>query len=169
MSIGAPLRIEPARVSARGASMLVGRLAAERPHNISRSKCQRPPIGRGSDVHQLHVQCCTMSGSRYAIAVLRRRDVWETRSEVLVTADHSRARRRLTPPAFNRSKNAEGRWRVFGYDELIARDKCSLDIFWLKDHSLEDSANLPDPDVLAAEIAEDLRSALEQIESVLAD
>ena len=58
---------------------------------------------------------------------------------------------------------------MFTYDEIVARDKCSLDIFWLKDESLEDSANLPDPHVLAAEIADDLRSALEQIESVLAD
>jgi type I restriction enzyme M protein len=66
-------------------------------------------------------------------------------------------------------ENPEGRWRMFTYDELIARDKHSLDIFWLKDHSLEDSANLPDPDVLAEEIAEDLRAALEQIEGVLAD
>ena len=54
-------------------------------------------------------------------------------------------------------------------DEIMARDKCSLDIFWLKDESLEDSSNLPDPHILAAEILEDLRSALEQIESVLGD
>lgn len=54
-------------------------------------------------------------------------------------------------------------------EPLSLRDKCSLDIFWLKDESLEDSSKLPDPDVLAAEIAEDLRSALEQIESVLGD
>jgi len=45
----------------------------------------------------------------------------------------------------------------------------SLDLFWLRDESLEDSANLPDPDVLAKEIAEDLRAALEQIEDVLGD
>jgi type I restriction enzyme M protein len=63
----------------------------------------------------------------------------------------------------------EGRWRRYGYDELVARDKVSLDIFWLRDESLEDSANLPDPDVLAAEIADDLRAALEQIEDVLGD
>ncbi len=44
-----------------------------------------------------------------------------------------------------------------------------LDIFWLKDESLEDSANLPDPHVLAEEIAEDLRASLEQIEGVLGD
>ena len=51
----------------------------------------------------------------------------------------------------------------------MARDKASLDIFWLRDETLEDSASLPDPHILAAEIAEDLRSALEEIEDVLSD
>jgi len=63
----------------------------------------------------------------------------------------------------------EGRWRAFDYDELVARDKCSLDLFWLKDDSLLDAESLPDPDVIAEEIAEDLRSALEQIEGILGD
>jgi type I restriction enzyme M protein len=70
---------------------------------------------------------------------------------------------------WDEKKSPEGRWKVFKYEELIARDKCSLDIFWLKDESLEDSARLPEPHILAAEIADDLRSALEQIESVLGD
>lgn len=61
----------------------------------------------------------------------------------------------------------EGRWRSYTYDEIIARDKASLDIFWLRDESLEDSDNLPDPHVLAAEIVDDLRAALEQIQDVL--
>ena len=51
----------------------------------------------------------------------------------------------------------DGRWRRYSYEELVARDKANLDIFWLRDESLEDSANLPDPDILAAEIVEDLR------------
>ena len=55
------------------------------------------------------------------------------------------------------------------YGELMARDKANLDIFWLKDESLEASENLPDPDVIAAEIAEDLRAALEQMEAIAAD
>jgi type I restriction enzyme M protein len=66
-------------------------------------------------------------------------------------------------------KSPDGRWRTYKYDELLARDKVSLDLFWLRDDSLEDSASLPDPDTLAAEIAEDLRSALEQIEDLLTD
>ena len=45
----------------------------------------------------------------------------------------------------------------------------SLDLFWLRDESLEDSANLPDPNILAQEIADDLRSALGQIEDILGD
>jgi type I restriction enzyme M protein len=49
---------------------------------------------------------------------------------------------------------------------LMARDKANLDLFWLRDESLEDSANLPDPDVLAAEIVEDLRAALEQFTAI---
>ena len=79
------------------------------------------------------------------------------------------ANRHQRKTTWDEKKNSERRWRGFTYEEIVARDKCSLDIFWLKDESLEDSSKLPEPDVLAAEIAEDLRSALEQIESVLGD
>jgi type I restriction-modification system DNA methylase subunit len=65
--------------------------------------------------------------------------------------------------------DADGRWRGYTYQELLARDKCSPDVFWLKDDSLEDSANLPDPDVIAAEIIEDLKAALEQFAEIQAD
>jgi type I restriction enzyme M protein len=65
-------------------------------------------------------------------------------------------------------KNPDGRWRVYSYDEIVARDKASLDIFWLRDESLADSANLPDPDVIAGEIIEDLRAALEEFEQLKA-
>jgi type I restriction enzyme M protein len=47
-------------------------------------------------------------------------------------------------------------------DRMTRPDKVNLDIFWLRDDSLEDTANLPDPDVLALEIVEDLQAALEQ-------
>jgi type I restriction enzyme M protein len=53
------------------------------------------------------------------------------------------------------------RRRAFDYDELLKRDKVNLDIFWLKDKTLEDSDDLPDPDLLADEIADDLETALE--------
>ncbi|MHB1767041.1 MAG: class I SAM-dependent DNA methyltransferase [Phycisphaerae bacterium] len=60
----------------------------------------------------------------------------------------------------------EGRWRCFEYEELAKRDKLSLDIFWLKDKSLEDSDNLPEPDVLAQEITDDLQTAIDQFATV---
>jgi len=63
----------------------------------------------------------------------------------------------------------EGRWRSYTYDEIVQRDKCSLDIFWLRDESLDASENLPEPDVIAAEIVEDLQAALEQFAAISAD
>jgi len=52
---------------------------------------------------------------------------------------------------------------------FLARDKASLDIFWLKDDSLEDAANLPAPDVIAAEIVEDLQAALDEFALIAED
>jgi len=63
----------------------------------------------------------------------------------------------------------EGRWRGYDLDELLARDKVRLDLTWIRDESLEDSSSLPDPHVLAQEIADDLRSGLGQIEDILGD
>lgn len=60
------------------------------------------------------------------------------------------------------------RFRPFTYDELIARDKASLDIFWLRDESLEDTGNLPAPGLIAAEIVEDLQAALDQFAAIAA-
>ena len=51
----------------------------------------------------------------------------------------------------------------------MARDKCSLDIFWLRDESLEASENLPEPDVLAGEIAESPASGAGTVREVAAD
>jgi type I restriction enzyme M protein len=50
----------------------------------------------------------------------------------------------------------------------IARDKTNLDIFWLKDKSLTDLDNLPDPDVLAGDIIENIESALEGFKDLMA-
>jgi len=58
------------------------------------------------------------------------------------------------------------RFKPFTYNELTQRDKANLDIFWLKDESLEDTANLPPPDIIAREITENLQSALEQFSSI---
>ncbi len=65
--------------------------------------------------------------------------------------------------------NPEGRWRAYDYEELVARDKASLDIFWLKDESLADSDSLPAPEVIAQEIVDDLEAALEQFRLIAAD
>lgn len=63
-------------------------------------------------------------------------------------------------------ENLDGRWRSYDYAELIARDKTNLDIFWLKDKSLEDSENLPAPEILVAEIVEQLEAALGEFREV---
>jgi type I restriction enzyme M protein len=63
----------------------------------------------------------------------------------------------------------EGRWRSYDYADLMARDKASLDIFWLRDESLEDSDNLPEPGVIARDIIADLESALEQLKLIAED
>ncbi len=61
------------------------------------------------------------------------------------------------------------RWRAYDYEDLVNRDKASLDIFWLSDESLEDSDNFPDPDILAREIVDDLEAALEQFRQIAND
>ncbi|WP_225008987.1 type I restriction-modification system subunit M [Novosphingobium percolationis] len=58
------------------------------------------------------------------------------------------------------------RFRRFSYEELVARDKLNLDIFWLKDDSLEDIDSLPEPDILAQEIVDNLAAALEHFKGV---
>jgi type I restriction enzyme M protein len=60
----------------------------------------------------------------------------------------------------------DGRWRRYRREELLARDKASLDVFWLRDRSAADMDDLPEPDVLAEEITEHLRAALAAFEEV---
>lgn len=57
---------------------------------------------------------------------------------------------------------------MFDYDELVKRDKLSLDLFWIKDESLTDTDTLPPPDVLARQIGDDLETALQQFTKVAA-
>ena len=59
------------------------------------------------------------------------------------------------------------RQRKFTYEEITARDKTSLDTTWLKDKSLADLDNLPDPDELAEEIVENLESALDGFKVII--
>lgn len=58
------------------------------------------------------------------------------------------------------------RFKAFGYDELVARDKANLDITWLKDPALDDADSLLPPEVIAAEIVEDLQAALAEFTAV---
>ena len=67
----------------------------------------------------------------------------------------------------NRHQREESeRFKAFSYEELVRCDKASLDIFWLKDESLEDSDNLPAPEVLAAEIVKSLETALSEFRAI---
>jgi type I restriction enzyme M protein len=68
---------------------------------------------------------------------------------------------------YNAETNPDGLWRKFTYEEIIARDKTNLDIFWVKDKSLTDLDNLPEPDVLMTEIIENLESALQNIKTMV--
>lgn len=61
------------------------------------------------------------------------------------------------------------RFKCFTYEELTKRDKTNLDIFWLKDDALEDSANLPAPGIIATDIVADLEAALEQFREIETD
>jgi type I restriction enzyme M protein len=72
-------------------------------------------------------------------------------------------------PKNRHERNESERFKSFTYEELTKRDKLNLDIFWIKDESLEDSANLPDPDIIAAEIVEDLQAALSQFATIATD
>ncbi len=72
-------------------------------------------------------------------------------------------------PANRHERVETERFKSFAYEELLKRDKVNLDIFWLKDDALEDSANLPAPELIAAEIAEDLQAALEQFATIAED
>ena len=67
---------------------------------------------------------------------------------------------------WSEQKNPEGRWRKFSYEQIVARDKTSLDIFWLKDKSLADLDNLPEPEVLAEEIVQNIEAALNSFREV---
>jgi len=69
-------------------------------------------------------------------------------------------------PAVQHDRAETERFTAYEYDELIERDKTNLDVFWLKDDSLEDTENLPEPDVLATDIVENLGAALEQFREI---
>ncbi len=65
------------------------------------------------------------------------------------------------------NENPNGRWRKFSVGDILARDKTSLDITWIKDQSLADLDNLPDPDFLAEQIIENIESGLESFRAIV--
>lgn len=69
---------------------------------------------------------------------------------------------------WDEASNPEGRWRKYSLEQILARDKTSLDIFWLKDKSLADLDNLPEPDDLAEDIIENIEAGLASFREVLA-
>lgn len=69
-------------------------------------------------------------------------------------------------PENRRQRQETERFKYFSYDELITRDKASLDIFWLKDNSLDTLGDLPPPEVLQQEIIEHLEAALDAFKAV---
>jgi type I restriction enzyme M protein len=72
--------------------------------------------------------------------------------------------------SINRHDRKESkRFKGFDYEEILKRDKTNLDIFWLKDESLDDLDKLPDPDFIANELTEELESALEQLKEIQGD
>jgi type I restriction enzyme M protein len=72
-------------------------------------------------------------------------------------------------PKNRHDRKESERFKSFTYEELTRRDKVNLDIFWLKDDALEESANLPAPEIIAADIAADLEAALEQFATIAED
>lgn len=68
---------------------------------------------------------------------------------------------------YHPESNPEGRWRKFTYEDILNRDKTSLDITWLKDKSLTELENLPDPDVLANDIIENLEAGIESFKEIM--
>ncbi|MEP4380732.1 MAG: class I SAM-dependent DNA methyltransferase [Alphaproteobacteria bacterium] len=72
-------------------------------------------------------------------------------------------------PGERQKREESERFRKFTYDELVARDKLNLDIFWLRDDSIENTDDLPPPDVIAVEIIDNLEAALEEFRGVAAE
>ena len=92
------------------------------------------------------------------------------RRDASATLNQEKKQSRDGSATLNRHDRKESeRFKSFTYEELTKRDKVNLDIFWLKDEALEDSANLPAPEIIAADITADLETALEQFATIAED
>jgi type I restriction enzyme M protein len=81
-------------------------------------------------------------------------------------ACYNPANRHARKETWHADKNSEGRWRKYTYADIIARDKTSLDLTWLKDKSLADLDNLPEPTALAEDIVENIEAGLNNFRTV---
>jgi type I restriction enzyme M protein len=96
---------------------------------------------------------------------LRTNQSFTLKTRALVRSDLDDFVNRYNPE--NRHERIETeRFKLFAYDDLVSRDKASLDIFWMRDEALEDTDNLPPPGVIAAEIVEDLEAALAEFAEI---
>lgn len=73
----------------------------------------------------------------------------------------------LTNPPFGKKSSTT----IIGADGKPYKEKETIerDDFWLRDESLEDSENLPDPAIIAREIITDLQDALAQFQAIVED
>ncbi len=62
----------------------------------------------------------------------------------------------------------ENRWRSFHITEIKERDFKIDSLKWLKDESLDDGEELPEPEELAADAIAELEAAVEELNSVIA-
>ena len=76
--------------------------------------------------------------------------------------------RHVRSETWHEKENPEGRWRKYTREQIMTRDKTSLDIFWLKDKSLADLDNLPEPDDIAADIIENIEAGLDSFKRIAA-
>ena len=114
----------------------------------------RPTHKRGGNHHSVDDTARARSAMHFT---LRTNTLTYTDLQDFIKCYHSENRHQRT--------QAE-RFKPYSYEELAQRDKANLDITWIKDESLEQLENLPPPEILAAEIIENLEDALEQFKSI---
>jgi type I restriction enzyme M protein len=102
--------------------------------------------------------------------------IYDARSNVPIITKKERP---LTPEHFAEFENCYGtdpnglakrkeneRFKKFSRTEIAQRED-NLDIFWLKDETLEEAGELPEPDVLASDAIEKLEAAVDELKEVL--
>lgn len=83
-----------------------------------------------------------------------------------LTSEHLKDFIKCYNPENRHQRTESERFKKFSYKELILRDKSNLDLIWIKDESLEETENIPEPEIIVAEIVDNLRSALGEFEDL---